>query len=260
MRYLSLPDDYRQSSATGGNQISLADTQMAADAANFWNGGQVYIPTFNDARRVASFNANTLYMVPTLSATVPSGTEYEVCKDWRAEEVHDEIDRAIMEVANVMMATRIDTTLTKNMDELRYNVPSGFVNVAELWYKSTVGTGATYDKWDEIDSGDWDILRETTPVLVFNHRREWANVNGKQLRLVGQTVPSRMTTNTQQAQMNPEWIIQHSIMNLAGRRSVGGENQDQYKAMYMLARQAVERLRPLMNTAALPGARTTVEY
>ena len=261
MRFLSQPEDYRAGTATSGGMISLADTKMAPDAANYWAGAQLYVPTLGEARRVGSFGSNTLYFVPTLPVAVASGYEYELCKDFRIEEVHDALDRAIMEVAHVMLTTRVDTTLTKYTDEYRYSVPSGFVYLAEVWYKDYKGTGATYDKWEEVDPLHWDILLEASgPVLALDHDYDWTDVNGKALRLVGQVPPARLTEDTATVPVNPEWAIQHAVMNLAAKRAtVSDERPEQFQRMHMLARQAVERLRPLMYSPPLPGSKKVME-
>ena len=261
MRFLSQVEDYRTGQATSGGFISLADTQMAADAANYWVGAQVYIPTLNAQRRVGSFASSTLYFVPTLAAAVVSGYDYEICKDFRIEEVHDAIDRAIMEVSHVMLTSRVDTTLTKRADEYRYSVPSGFAYLAEVWYKDYTGTGDSYDRWEEVDPIHWDVLLEASgPILVLNHDYDWTDVNSKALRLVGQTPPLRLSDETTNVAVNPEWVIQHALMNLSAKRASGSDDRpDQYQRMHMLARQAIERLRPLMYSPPLPGSRRVME-
>lgn len=153
---LRLLGGLRSGLATAGNTTSLTDTALRKEAADYWNGGTVWLLDTTDGQApkgefslITDFASGVLTF-NALAAAVGAGDRYAVSvAHWPQDILMDAVNLAIAQYR----VPRMDTSLTVVADQTEYTLPAGVKHgrVKEVYVQGNVD--ADDNRWRKV--GEW---------------------------------------------------------------------------------------------------------
>ncbi|MBM3120433.1 MAG: hypothetical protein FJ006_12985 [Chloroflexi bacterium] len=171
-------------------------------------------------------SGTTLLVAPVFSNALTNNSQFELHKMFTTAQYNDAINRAIEMGKDDYLLDLREESATLTSDTYEYNCVSNFRYISALWLEDATDAN-TYYSTGYIDPRHYGIARGATPLLKFDEVGYpiGANLTGKKLRIVGQSVQSALSNNTDTCKMPPEFIIQQSRAILLFNKGKDAEAQ-----------------------------------
>jgi len=179
---------------------------------------------------------------PTLSAPVDATDLYYLSMEWEPEELIRGINNAIEMVEDEALEDVVNETLLVADSVYEYVIPSEFRNLEFVYQESS--TADRYSRFSGlVPDAHWRILRTTPRKLWFDP--DLANLTvDRNLRLVGQKDPSRLTLDSDVTQVSPAFVLQQAKALLHQSRIRGdGAEFSEHRSQMALAQGMADRER-----------------
>ncbi len=123
------------------------------------------------------------------------------------DEYRKAINLAIESLKENYLIDKIDETTTLVASTYEYTLPSDMLYVHKVTTEMTADTG-TFREINDIDPRDWDIISPRTLKLRYGY---YSPTAGKDLRIEGQGVQPKLTSDTDVCHLPPDWLVQKAI-------------------------------------------------
>ena len=193
---------------TGGNTTLFLDSNRQEPAGEFdrvdafikfTNGLGVASVNQYAVRRITGFSTGnqTLTFAPALTASVPSGTTYDIYKNFDPDTDHElAINSSIRDQFGARAVYTVATTVEPNDDTHRVTVPSAAGNTMTRLIKVERAVGSADSDYH------WDELEEHLEYRIVNHQGaltmelQYPTVASTVLRLTGMRPSSELSADT----------------------------------------------------------------
>ncbi len=176
---------------------------------------------------------------PAMAAAVITRDLFEMYQDYSPKEMNDALNLAIDMVAGEALEDKRDESLTLVDNTFEYSMPPGFSYLEQIFVESS--TAGRYSvATDLVDIRHWSVLVGSPPRLWFDDAY-FSITAGRKLRLVGQTRPTRLNTDSDVSNVDQAYVLYQAKANLHFARSE--QSGDAHQEKMGLAQTLADRER-----------------
>ncbi len=219
------------------------------DYYNDWYGrfyAGTHIGTNFRVRDFAAYNGLVVFS-PSVTSEVDTTDLFELHRDFSPSEIDRKINESIIMVQDEALEDMADDTVEIVEGTYEYVVPPGFAFIDEIIQ------GNADDEFPEngrIDRRWYQIISKSgTKYIRFNDQTV-SLADGCKLRIIGQTKPSLLNTDSATTNINYAWIVQQAKALLHQSRVDGSSGiSERHDAQYQIAQANADRLRSRIQVA-----------
>jgi len=182
--------------------------------------------------------ANTLTLDPAFTAAIDLTSLYELHYIFTEDEYRKAINMVIQSIAGKYLIDMIDdTTITLVADTYEYTLPDGMDYIHRIITEDTADSG-DYDKDDEIDPRDWELI---SPRKVKLDDGRYSITAGLDLRVEGQGSQSTVDDDADVIEIPLDWLVQKAITFLPKAKIQSNKLDTTYSQAILLSTKEPRR-------------------